>query len=38
MFLTEPLVAVREIKRFDGIVVAMGRKVERVLNNASIDH
>jgi len=30
--------AVREIKRFDGIVVAMGRKVERVLKNNDIDH
>jgi hypothetical protein len=30
--------AVREIKRFDGIVVAMGRKVERVLKNNGIDH
>ena len=30
--------AVREIKRFDGIVVAMGRKVERVLKNNDIEH
>lgn len=30
--------ALREIKRFDGVVVAMGRKVERVLKNASIEH
>jgi len=30
--------AVREIKKFDGIVVAMGRKVERVLKNNGIDH
>ena len=30
--------AVREIKRFDGVVVAMGRKVERVLKNEGIEH
>ena len=30
--------AVREIRRFDGIVVAMGRKVERVLKNNDIEH
>lgn len=30
--------AVREIKRFDGVVVAMGRKVERVLKNNAIEH
>jgi hypothetical protein len=30
--------AVREIKRFDGVVVAMGRKVERVLKNEGIGH
>lgn len=30
--------AVREIKRFDGVVVAMGRKVERVLKNSNINH
>ena len=29
---------VREIKRFDGVVVAMGRKVERVLKNNDIEH
>ena len=39
--LTENIVnktAVREIKRFDGVVVAMGRKVERVLKNNDIEH
>ena len=30
--------AIREIKKFDGIVVAMGRKVEKVLVNNEIDH
>jgi hypothetical protein len=30
--------AVREIKRFSGVVVAMGRKVERVLINNDIEH
>ena len=30
--------AVQEIKKFDGIVVAMGSKVERVLKNEGIDH
>ena len=30
--------AVREIKQFDGVVVAMGRKVERVLKNNEIEH
>jgi hypothetical protein len=30
--------AVREIRRFNGIVVAMGRKVERVLKNNDIEH
>ena len=30
--------AVSEIKRFNGIVVAMGRKVERVLKNNDIEH
>jgi len=30
--------AVEEIKQFNGIVVAMGRKVERVLKNHFIEH
>lgn len=30
--------AVREIKKFNGIVVAMGRKVEKVLIENNIDH
>jgi len=30
--------AVREIKRFDGEIIAMGRKVERVLKREGIDH
>jgi hypothetical protein len=30
--------AVREIKKFDGIVVAMGRKVEKVLKENNIEH
>ena len=30
--------AVREIKKYDGIVVAMGRKVEKVLKDNNIEH
>jgi len=30
--------AVEEIRVFNGIIVAMGRKVERVLKNESIEH
>ena len=30
--------AIRQIKQFDGIVIAMGRKVEKVLKNNNINH